>query len=223
MSVRSRGWCFTVQSWSEDACALVSSLYEEDNNCVYLIIGWEIAPRTFKEHLQCYIYYTNPVRFTEMQNRLPGVHIEPQKAKKNVEAYYYCMEGGDYLEFGERPRQGHRSDLAVIASDIRVLKKTPKEISKDYPTQWVQYRRSFDELARLHISYSTVLVIYDSESIPLIYKRYPMETSLILKSQYDMPPSHVLHEYYSSRYQYIFVPWYPDIDEHYKGIEFEVI
>lgn len=46
---------------------------------------------------------------------------DKQRAKKNVAAYCYCMEDGDYIEFGERPRQGHRTDLEVIKHDL--LKK----------------------------------------------------------------------------------------------------
>lgn len=218
-NIKSRGWCFTVQSWDEEDVAFVADLYEGDTNCTYLIIGWEKAPRTGKEHLQCYIYYTNALRWTEMQSRLQGIHFDNQKAKKNVEAYYYCAEDGDWYEFGNRPRQGHRSDLAMIAADIRDKKKTIKDVSKDYPSQWIQYRRSFDEYARLHQKYETQFVVYEMEHEHLqrIYTEYPVHTSLIIKTEFDKTPHEVLHDFHSGQYSHIFYPG-PEVNNIYIPI-----
>lgn len=216
---RSRGWCFTVQSWAEEDVAFVADLYESDDNCKYLIIGWEISPRTQQQHLQCYIYYTNQISWQQMKKRLGGIHFEIQKARKNVEAYYYCAEAGDFYEFGERPRQGHRNDLAMIAADIRFKKKTIKDVSKEYPTQWIQYRRSFDEYARLHQRYDTQFVVYEMEHehIQRIYRDYPVHTSLIIKTEYDKTPHEVLHDFHSGQYSHIFYPG-PEVNNIYIPI-----
>lgn len=202
---RSRGWCLTVQSWDEDEQASVMSLFEEDHNCTYLIVGFEKAPRTGKEHMQCYVYYTNATSFKSIQKRLPGAHIEPQKAKKNVEAYYYCMEDGDWVEFGERPRQGHRSDLAVITADICNKKKTMKDIAAKYPSQWCQYNRSLKLLSDMFVTYRTQFIVYNDDTIHLIYK-YPKETSHIVTDCNIEYPCQTLHLYHSGKYQYIFYP-----------------
>jgi len=214
---RSRGWCFTVQSWSEESCADVMSLYEEDSNCTYLIVGFEIAPRTDKKHLQCYIYYTNAISFSQMKKNLYGVHIEPQKSELNVKAYVYCMEGHDCCEFGERPRQGHRTDLEVIKFDLLDKKKSIKDISVEYFSQWCQYRRAFDEFQRIHnlIKYDTQFYLYDPKdhaSIRLIYQM-DVVNSYIIESEYQVPLVTIMHYYYSGKYKYIFYPNHKDIPE----------
>lgn len=133
---RSRGWCFTVQSWDDDAWGAVSALYECDIDCTYLIIGFETAPRTGQKHLQCYIYYREAKSFNTMKKKLGNVHIEAEKAKLHVKAYCYCMEDGEWFEYGQRPRQGHRTDLEVIRHDLIDKKKPIKQIANEYFSQW---------------------------------------------------------------------------------------
>lgn len=220
---RSNGWTLTFQSWSEEDCALAMSLYEEDDNCTYLIVGFETAPRTGRQHLQCYVYYKEKIRMSYLLKVIPGVHVEPQRAKDNVAAYSYCAEDGDWIEFGVRPRQGHRTDLEMIKHDL--LKKTSmKKISTDYFSQWCQYRRSFDEFQRLHelVSHKTEFIIYFEKSISKIYTDYPVSTSLILTTEYDLPQSQVLHAYYSGKYTHIFMPCYPG-DEVWGDYKYKIL
>lgn len=210
---RSRGWCFTLQSWTEEDSARAMELYEMDNNCLYLIVGFEISPRTEKHHQQCYIYYRDAISFSTMKNKLENVHIEPQKSKLNVKAYCYCMEDGDWVEFGSRPRQGHRTDLEVIRHDMVDKKKPMLEIADQYFSQWCQYRRSFDAYADLKkvYTYQTKLIVYNNDTIELIYKNYPLNTSYIFQGDhmllhFDIWHADLLHKYYSKKYEYIFLP-----------------
>lgn len=210
---RAHGWCFTLQSWSEEDVAKAMSVYEFDHNCTYLIVGFEKGDRTGRCHLQCYCHFRNAVRESEMRKKLVNVHVEPQKAKLNVTAYAYCMEDGDFAELGDRPRQGHRTDLEVIKHDL--LKKKPiKQISKEYFSQWCQYRRSFDEFQRIHSldTYDTKFIMYDDSTIKNIYRDFKNEvpTSYIfIPSQLDhvdLWQGEVLHKYYSGKYSHIFFP-----------------
>jgi len=211
---RSRGWCFTIQSWSELDCATAMELYENDNNCTYLIVGFEHALRTNREHLQCYVYYTNPVRESEMRNKLVKVHIEPQKAKLNVKAYCYCMEEWDYFEVGQRPRQGHRTDLEVIKHDLITKKKTIRDVSVEYFSQWCQYSRQFDrfvDMNDLRNTYDTKLVVYNDDSIKDLYE-LDLKDCRVEQTMYWIK-SEILHMYYSKKYRVIYIPDRPGIEE----------
>lgn len=207
-NTRSRGWCFTVQNPTDDDMALVSSLFEDDHNATYLIIGDEIAPRSGTPHLQCYIYYTNKVSFSQITERLPGVHVEDQKAKKNVEAYCYCMDDGKFIEFGNRPRQGHRTDLEVIKHDLN-RRRPMTEISQEYFSQWCQYRRSFDEFIRLNKLniHETKIILYHVDSTHEAYRifyspKYRGKSAIIKPYEFVHDVWDVL---YSGQYEYLFI------------------
>lgn len=207
---RHHGWVFTVQSWDEDDVAMVGDLYESDHNCTYLIIGWEVAPRTGQQHLQCYVRYREPVTFQTMQDRLPGVHLKPQKAKKHVEAYCYCMEDGDWCEFGERPRQGHRTDLEVIKHDILDKQKPLNTVADKYFSQWCQYRRSFEEYVRINgldRKFETEAILYDpynSQHWEYIYMIKTPVTRIIEYHEAFTPA--IYQAYHSKRHDLLFIP-----------------
>ncbi|QCX35021.1 replication-associated protein [Blackfly DNA Virus 1] len=206
---RVRGWCFTVHSWDEEDCANVLSLYKEDTNCTYLCVGWERCSRTKKKHLQCYAYYTNPLRWSEMKNRLLNVHIEPQKSKLNVKAYAYCQEDGDYCEFGHRPRQGNRTDLEIIRNDMLHKKKPMSEISKEYFAQYCQYSRQFNAFREMHglrDKYETTTYVYDESTIEKIFD-IPHDNSLIMRKD-CFQWEDFLFNYHSGKYKRLFIPLY---------------
>lgn len=206
--MRSRGWCFTINNYTDDDIAFATSLYEDYINCTYLIIGFEKG-RSGTSHIQGYVYFTNPVRNAWMAQQHSKWHYEAQKSKTNVKAYVYCMEDNDYYEMGERPRQGHRTDLEVIKYDIK--NGVPmKDISNNYFSQWCQYRRAFDEFKNMNTKYDTQIHVYDSEDLDYsmwyIYKNYNMTNVLLLYSQYDMLINELMSKYYSGKYEYIIVP-----------------
>lgn len=208
---RSRGWCFTVNNYDDDDIAYVMSLYEEDVNCTYLIVGFEKAGRTGTEHMQCYIYYTNPLTVKHMRKKLKPWHVEAQKAAKNVQAYCYCMEDDDYIEFGDRPRQGHRTDLEVIKHDIK-SGRPMKEIANNYFSQWCQYRRAFEEFRLMNRPrYITEIVLYDDKEMAYcmqeIFRRYSLDNSKF----YDGMQYWNIYDYelyLKGVYKYMFVPMF---------------
>lgn len=225
MSKRSRGFCFTVNNYDEDDFIWVSELYVYDINCQYLIIGFEEG-RNGTPHLQCYIYYNEKVSWSVFKKRVYSNHFEVQKAKDNVKAYCYCMEEGLYIEFGERPRQGHRTDLEVIKYDI-LNGKSDRDIAYDNFSQWCQYRRAFTEFRKLNEEkYDTELYVFEDEEIPLIYKNYPSVSEnsdaidylcldMKTKTQYRVM-------YYSKKYRRIFIPFFYS-DEWSKNISLPIV
>lgn len=168
-----RGFCFTVNNYSDEDIAAVAALYEEDELCTYLIIGYETAPRTGTKHLQCYAYYPNGRTFNHLKSVLPPqTHIEAQKSSSNVKAYVYCKEDGDYTEFGQEPRQGHRSDLENIKYKI-IEGKDDKYLAMNYFSQYCQYGKRFQEARKLFAPrYETKLIYVNRSNLNRKYIRH---------------------------------------------------
>lgn len=222
-NVRSRGWCFTVNNYTDDDIAEVGSLYEDDNNCTYLIIGFEKGTRTKQPHLQCYIYYTEAVSWKTMHKLLYPNHFEAQKATKNAEAYVYCMQNKpdkiSFFEYGERPRQGNRTDLEAIKYDI-LNGVSDKEIASSYFGQWCQYGKRFDayrEMMRPIIN--TKVLLYDPDQaltqfrkIRDDYYNYLIVTEMVLWTE-------VAKLVITGKYDYIFIPACPMYQEHFEELD----
>lgn len=207
-SKKHHGYCFTINNYTDEHIGMVTALYETDTNCKYLIIGFEEAPRTGTPHIQGYVYYTETVRYGTIKKRLSPHHVEPQKASKNVEAYVYCMEDGKYIEYGNRPRQGHRTDLENIKYDIKAG-KDDKQISEEYYAQFCQYSRQFREFRRMQRMFKTKLFYYYVSDIKYLYD-ISNENDLIYKDRDDQVSIHTIsdlcHIVYSRRYRYVFIP-----------------
>lgn len=226
--VRSRGWCYTVNNYTDDDIAYCMSLYEDDLNASYQIIGFESGDRTGTLHLQCYIYYKHPVRHSFVANKMYPWHFEAQKAKFNVNSYCYCMEDGDYYEQGNRPRQGHRTDLEVIKNDIKT--GVPMMVvANNYFSQWCQYRRSFDVYKDMYsgIEYDTQFHVYDTDdldySMRYIYSHYDMNIDLLIHSCYEFSSIELMSKFYSHKYRFIVIPGgnYPECVT--KNISYSII
>lgn len=216
-----RGWCLTVNNYTDDDMIDVWSMYEDDHNCTYLIIGYEEGSRTKQPHLQCYVYYTNTLRFSEIKKRAPeGCHIEAQKASKNVEAYCYCMEDGSYIEYGDRPRQGHRTDLEVIKHDIEAG-RPEKQIAQQYFSQWCQYGKRFDAYRDLiKPKYDTKIGWYDREKPMAQLRRIRDEYKNYFIVKDYIPWVEVTLIVLSSNYEYVFVPNMPGYADYQDDVEF---
>lgn len=164
--VRSRGYCFSLHNWSDNDLAYLMDWCESDKLIKYMIIGFEKGVRGDSPHLQGYVYFGNPLGLdpvkAEFKSMNQAFHIEPQNARLNVNAYCYCMDDSDYWEFGDRPRQGHRTDLEVIKHDLE-SGKPMNVVAKEYFSQWCQYRRAFNEYVALNCKtgYDTKLMAYD--------------------------------------------------------------
>lgn len=161
--IKSRGWCFTLNNYTVKDIAIISSIYETQNEgCEYLIMGFEEG-RNETPHIQGYIYFKNEKSFRTMQKLHPKWHVEKQLAKQNVHAFSYCAKDRDFYEFGKRPSQGNRGDLEMIKHDL--LNGRPiKDISLEYFSQCVQYRRSFEWFKDLHSTRQTQVIAYDYSS-----------------------------------------------------------
>lgn len=85
---RIRGWCFTINNYTEIDITMVRSLHVE-GGC--LIIGYEVGDGGTR-HLQCYIELKNAKTFDNMRKAINYNHVEPRKGSSEA-AWKYCMKG----------------------------------------------------------------------------------------------------------------------------------
>nr|WAE42938.1 MAG: replication associated protein [Cressdnaviricota sp.] len=112
-SVKSRAYCFTLNNYSDADYESILSV-----DCRYIVVGKEIG-ESGTPHLQGFIYFDNPRAFNAVKKIIPKAHLEAMKGTA-IQASDYCKKDGQFVERGECPNQGKRSDI----DDIRELIKT---------------------------------------------------------------------------------------------------
>jgi len=137
-SKRSRSWAVTA--WTRP-------VYDQ-LQMSYLIFGEEICPTTQKIHFQTYVHFFNAKTLAATQKFFNGnAHIEVPLGSPG-ENIAYCSKDGQFEEFGERPAQGKRTDLADLAKDIS-NGRTVDSIALDNPMLYHQYGRTLNKLEDL--------------------------------------------------------------------------
>lgn len=96
---RARGWCFTLNNYTEDD---LQALRDYDIGDGYMIVGKEKGANG-TPHLQGYMHFVNKKSFRQVKAILPEAHWEIAKGsvKQNFD---YCSKDGDFEQFGRRPR-----------------------------------------------------------------------------------------------------------------------
>lgn len=115
---KSRAYVFTINNPVEADFVNVRALAEESE---YLIYGKEKGENE-TPHLQGYVRFGNQRHFNFVKGYISRAHIEPAKGSPQ-QNFEYCSKQGDFVEFGERPKQGKRND---IQDAYEIAKKTSK-------------------------------------------------------------------------------------------------
>lgn len=145
-SKRSRSYVFTINNPSDNREDEVKRALEGVSQ--YFIIGRERGA-SGTQHLQGYAYFKHPKSFTAVVELLgePRAHVEEAKGTA-LQNQQYCSKDGDYVEFGDLPRQGRRKDLETIREAI-TEGASEKQIADSHFSTWVVYRRSLNEYRHL--------------------------------------------------------------------------
>ncbi len=118
----------------------------DETSALYIFIGKETCPTTGKLHHQGFIY------FEGQRSSIKGVakdlgkcHVKPCKGNldQNLD---YCGKDEDIKEFGVRPKQGFRTDLDAVKSDILSHKISVDELCVNNPILFHQYGRTLNKL-----------------------------------------------------------------------------
>lgn len=87
--VMSRSWLYTINNPTEEDVSRLESL-----DCVVHVSGREVAPTTGTPHLQGYVRFKKPQRFSWWKNQFPTAHVEMRHGTE-MEAWTYCAKDKD--------------------------------------------------------------------------------------------------------------------------------
>lgn len=110
----------------------------------YLIVGKEIGAEG-TPHLQGYGVLRTRTRSLKLRKLLPGCHLEPRKGTHD-QASFYCKKDGDFVEIGEPPKQGKRTDLEEVAEKLKEGVSTT-DICRDNTTTYIKFYRGIEQAA----------------------------------------------------------------------------
>lgn len=95
---RSRGWCFTINNYTELDEHVV---FEMAEYAKYVVCGREIGENG-TPHLQGFVYFDTLKSFKQMKEIHLEAHWEPMRGTVD-QAAEYCKKEGDYYEAGTKP------------------------------------------------------------------------------------------------------------------------
>lgn len=136
-SDRSRGWCFTINNFTDDDVALVLSLQDKVD---YLVAGREVGEETQTPHIQGYLYKANNIAFSKVKKYLPRAHIEIAKGSPDQNKVYCTKQQDILIEHGMLPQQGKRTDLHDVIDAVKAG-ATIKELIQTHTTVVAKYPR----------------------------------------------------------------------------------
>lgn len=115
--IKSRGWCFTINNYTDADIHRLRDFHAEESGCKYLVFGKEVGEQG-TPHLQCYLWVENP-RYGNVLREIMGGKGHWMAAKGTAEDNQkYCTKDGDFVELGELPKQGKRNDLATLVRRV---------------------------------------------------------------------------------------------------------
>jgi len=119
MSVRARGWCMTLNNYTDDEYKMLCGWLSA--NCEYAVIGKEVG-ETGTPHLQMHCEFKHMKSFKQMKEVCARWHIGKRNGTKG-EASTYCKKDDNFVEFGTLgSEQGKRTDL----NEVREMVKSGK-------------------------------------------------------------------------------------------------
>ncbi|AJP36449.1 replication-associated protein [Avon-Heathcote Estuary associated circular virus 20] len=143
---------------------MMVTIYFEDNGCPdppeiramlgalpnlrYYIGQMEKCPSTGRFHFQGYIEFDSAMYVKKISAQLNNCHIEARKGTQ-LQAIAYCKKHetrvGNWIEYGERAKQGTRSDLDDVAECI-YGGKSIREIQEEHPRAYMMYSKGIKDL-----------------------------------------------------------------------------
>lgn len=113
-NIQARGWCWTLNNYTAED----EKFFQELEEVKRIIYGRETCPTTGTPHLQGFVMFDKPKRWSWVTALLDG-RCHWEKAKNLAGAWKYCKKEGDFWEKDTGPGQGARSDWENIREMIR--------------------------------------------------------------------------------------------------------
>ena len=141
---RSRGWCFTINNYTDDELNHLSKVGSDLNQCVYLVFGKEVSS-TGTPHLQGFLYCKTKKSFKQAKGLLSDRAYVDASRGTPQEASDYCKKDGLVTEYGTCPMQGKRTDLDNVAKLV-IEGASIASVAETFPTTFIKYSRGIREL-----------------------------------------------------------------------------
>lgn len=134
-STLSRAWCFT--QWLHDVPDEFPTLAK---GMKYLIYGWEYGENGKESpHLQGYAYWNTEKSLLQCSKYLPGARWAKAKGTA-AQNKTYCSKEGDWVEFGDIPQQGARTDLVEFRDRVKRDRGISEaDTMEEYPMMLARY------------------------------------------------------------------------------------
>jgi hypothetical protein len=150
MSSRVRGWCFTINNYTDEHRDRIATFVPE--HAEYLCYQPERGANAGTTHLQGYVSFKHPRTLAGVRRLFNPInpHFEPRRGTE-AQAIAYCRKadtadpdaGFGFTSFGPEPNgvgQGTRSDLVEIGRRLREGEAL-REVASDYPGDFIRYHR----------------------------------------------------------------------------------
>jgi hypothetical protein len=111
---RFKTFCFTEYDLSKER-----KKFWETFPCRYVCCGEKICPNTNKKYLHGYIYFNNARSKSRMIKICIPTQIKPCGGYFRDKLDYCSKELENFVEFGEKPKQGKRNDLKATRQKSR--------------------------------------------------------------------------------------------------------
>lgn len=134
--MRNRTWCFTINN------DIASDMDFLDHSFKYLLFGFEKG-KEGTPHIQGFFVLHEGKTVKSLKKIFPRAHLEVTKGTFE-QNYKYCTKEGEFWEFGEKPQQGHRTDLDSLVSMISDG-STREEIKARYPKMYFMYKKKIED------------------------------------------------------------------------------
>lgn len=150
---RARRWVFTINNYTDESIEYCEAIYQEQNG-IYMVLGFENAPTTETKHIQGYVHFSKQVyRKTLSKKNENGVHFFSylQVARgSEIDNYKYCTKTGNFKEYGSmgcvaEEKRAQEEKTKEIMNDWLTL--TPDEFETKWPIQALHWRRKLTEWA----------------------------------------------------------------------------
>lgn len=140
--MRTRLWRFTNYSLDFDYKKLIGKKVK------YIAYGNEVCPSTGRKHHQGFIYFKSAQRSVKSVAKLLGkCNVGPcdGSLRDNQD---YCSKEGSLVEFGEKPKQGSRMDIADMMAGVKAG-VTEVKLAEECPSLWCQYGKRLEHYRQL--------------------------------------------------------------------------
>ena len=135
-----RRLCFTLNNPTPNVVQALDQVLTERSR--YAIYGREVG-ESGTPHLQGYCSLKTRLRFNVARTLFPGCHLSIAKGSEQ-QNYDYCSKDGDFVEFGERSKQGKRTDLESAIDTLKQGGMTT--VVEEHPEVYVKYSTGLHKL-----------------------------------------------------------------------------